>query len=134
MQPQRGLNPTLRATHSGGVEARVLTRTRKIQDLRLENSESVREPGSRPYNDAFATKRAEKGNPELSPIMSLEFLTDRQDAVVEEARLIQTPTLESFIFNFFACRCRLVERDSSSRRAGERYPVSQPCFAGWPSH
>jgi PQQ enzyme repeat len=41
---------------------------------------------------------------------------------------------ETFIYPFFACPCGAMERSPSSQRAGERYSVSQPRFAGWSLH
>jgi hypothetical protein len=88
----------------------------------------------RPHDTEAAADSAAKAVRGIGDVASLEFLTDRQDAVVEEARFIQTPTLESFTSNFFACCCSLVEPNSSSRRAGERHPVSQQSYARRSSH
>ena len=87
-----------------------------------------------PYDTEAAPESAASAMRGIRDAASLEFLTDRQDAVVEEARSIQTPTLETFTSNFFACCCRVVERSSFSRRAGERHPVSQQSYAGRSSH
>ena len=50
-----------------------------------------------PHDTEAAAESAAKAVRGIRDAASLEFLTDRQDAVVEEARFIQTPTLESFI-------------------------------------
>ena len=59
-------------------------------------------------------------------ILLPEGLTSRQRIVVKGSGDYRLRTLESFIFHFFTCRCRFVERNSSNKRAGQRYPVSQP--------
>src|SRR4029077_19319736 len=86
------------------------------------------------YDTEAAADSATKAVRGIRDAASLEFLTDRQDDVVEEARFIQTPTLESFTSNFFACCCSLVERNFSSRRAGECHAVPQQSYAGRSSH